>query len=149
VGENASGNGELLFGRVTYDMMASFWPTPAALETNRKVAEGINRLPKVVFSRTLAKATWSNTRLMKGDLVEEVRRMKQEPGGTIVILGSGSLVSQLTQAGLVDEFQLALNPIVLGKGRSLFAGVEQRRPLKLVRSRVFANGNVFVCYEPS
>ena len=149
VGDNASGNGELLLGRVTYDMMASFWPTPAALETNRKVAEGINRLPKVVFSRTLDKATWNNTRLVKSNLVEEVRRMKQAPGGTIVVLGSGSIVAQLTQAGLVDEFQLALNPVVLGKGRTLFEGTEKHIGLKLTRSRVFKNGNVFLCYEPA
>ena len=149
VGDNASGNGELLLGRVTYDMMASFWPTPAALEMNRKVAEGINRLPKVVFSRTLDKASWQNTRLAKGNLVEEVRKMKQAPGGTIVVLGSGNLVVQLTQAGLVDEYQLALNPVVLGKGRTLFEGVETHVGLKLTRSRVFGNGNVFLCYEPA
>jgi dihydrofolate reductase len=149
VGENASGNGELLFGRVTYDMMASFWPTPAALESNRKVAEGINRLPKVVVSRSLDKATWNNTRLVKGNLVDEVKRMKQAPGGTIVVLGSGSIVAQLMQAGLVDELQLAVNPVVLGKGRTLFEGTERHIDLKLVRSRVFSNGNTFLSYQPA
>jgi dihydrofolate reductase len=149
VGDNASGNGELLLGRVTYDMMASFWPTPAALAMNRKVAEGINRLPKVVVSRTLEKADWQNTRVARGNLVEEVRRMKQAPGGTIVVLGSGSIVAQLAGAGLVDEYQLALNPVVLGKGRTLFEGMEKQLGLKLARSRVFGNGNVFLCYEPS
>ena len=75
--------------------------------------------------------------------------MKQAPGGTIVVLGSGSIVAQLTQAGLVDELQLALNPVVLGKGRTLFEGTAKHIGLKLTRSRVFGNGNVFLCYEPS
>ena len=74
--------------------------------------------------------------------------MKQEPGNDMVVLGSGSIVAQLAQAGLIDEYQLALNPIVLGKGRTLFDGVSQRLPLKLTKSRVFGNGNVFLCYQP-
>jgi dihydrofolate reductase len=145
--DNASGNGELMFGRITYDMMAAYWPSPAARQSEPGIAEGINKLPKVVFSRTLDKVTWSNTRLVKSDLIEEVRRMKKAPGDTIVILGSGTIVAQLSQKGLVDEYQLAVSPVVLGKGRTLFEGVE-RLPLKLTRTRAFKNGNVFNCYEP-
>src|SRR6185295_15364577 len=92
---NASGGGALLFGRVTYQMMASFWPTPAAAQTMPAVAEGMNAMPKYVASRTLKEATWRNTQIIKGDLVAEVRTLKQQAGPDITILGSGSIVAQL------------------------------------------------------
>lgn len=147
-GENARGSGgELLFGRITYELMASYWPTQAAREADPVVAEGMNRLPKVVFSRTLDTVSWSNTRLVKGGLVEEVRRMKQASGGDLVILGSGTLVSQLAREGLIDRFQLVVNPLVLGKGRTLFEGIQERFALKLKKTRAFQNGNVLLDYE--
>lgn len=146
--ENAKGGGVLLFGRITYEMMASFWPTPAAAESMPVVAERMNNLQKVVFSRTLDKASWQNTRLVKTGLVEEVRRMKKESGDGMVIMGSGTIVSQLTQAGLIDEFQLVVNPIVLGKGRTLFEGVKDKLNLKCTSTRAFGNGNTVLCYEP-
>ena len=145
---NASGGGALLFGRVTYELMASFWPTPAAKDRAPVVAEGMNNLPKVVFSRTLEQASWKNTKLVKGDLAVEVRKMKHEPGPDMAILGSGSIVSQLAQVSLIDEFQIVVNPIVLGKGRTLFDGVTQKLPLKLINTRAFGNGNVVLYYEP-
>lgn len=147
-GSNASGGGALLFGRVTYEMMASFWPTPAAMERAPVVAEGMNNMPKVVFSRTLAKASWKNTTLVKGDIAAEVRKMKQEPEPGMAILGSGSIVSQLAQAGLIDELQIVVNPIVLGKGKTLFDGVKEKLALKLIKTRAFGNGNVVLYYEP-
>jgi len=147
-GSNASGDGALLFGRVTYEMMASFWPTPAAMETMPAVAEGMNNMPKAVFSRTLEKTSWKNTTLVKGDLVEEVRKMKRGPGPGMAILGSGSIVSQLAPAALIDEFQIVVNPIVLGKGRTLFEGVKEKLGLKLIKTRAFGNGNVVLYYEP-
>jgi dihydrofolate reductase len=149
VAGNASSGGQLLFGRVTYEMMASYWPTPMALKNDPEVAQGINRLSKVVFSRTLNSATWSNTRLVKSDMLAEVRKMKKEPGKDMAILGSGSLVAQLGQAGLIDEFQVMVNPIVLGKGRSMFDGLENRLNLKLAQTRAFKNGNVLLSYEPA
>ncbi len=148
VAGNASGGGMLLFGRITYEMMVSYWPTPAAREQNPAVAEGMNKLPKVVFSRTLDKADWSNTKVVKGDIAAEVRTMKSEPGDDMVILGSGTIVSQMAQHGLVDEYQLVVYPVVLGKGRTLFDGLEERLSLKLTRTRAFGNGNVLLCYEP-
>ena len=144
---NASGSGELLFGRVTYEMMAAFWPTPQAAQMLPKVAEGMNAMRKTVFSRTLDGVTWRNTTLVKGDLVTEVKRLKQQPGPDMVILGSGSLVSQLTQARLIDGYQIVLNPIVLGKGRTLFETVEDRVSLTLTKTRSFKNGNVVMWYE--
>ena len=149
VAGNAQGGGELLFGRVTYEMMVSFWPTPLALERDPIVAKQMNALPKVVFSRTLDKVSWSNTKLVKDDLARAVRRMKRDPGSPMVILGSGSIVSQLARAGLIDEYQIVVNPVVLGTGRALFDGVKQQVNLKRTATRTFGNGNVLLCYEPA
>jgi len=149
VAGNAKGGGVLLFGRVTYELMASYWPTPAALANARVVAEQMNALQKVVFSRTLKKASWQNTTLVKGDIVAAVGKMKNEPGPGMAILGSGSIVSQLTQAGLIDEYQVVVNPIVLGQGKTMFEGIKERVTLHLTKTRVFGNGSVLLCYEPN
>jgi dihydrofolate reductase len=144
---NASGSAELLFGRVTYEMMAAFWPTPEAAQMLPQVAEGMNALPKTLFSRTLESVTWRNTTLLKGDLVREMTRLKQQRGPGFVILGSGTIVSQLTQARLIDEYQIVVNPIVLGKGRTLFETVQDQVNLRLTKTRSFKNGNVVMWYE--
>jgi dihydrofolate reductase len=146
--ENASGGGVLLFGRKTYDLMASFWPTPHAQQMMPEVAEGMNNLPKVVFSRTMDNATWNNTKLVRENMVEEVRRMKSEPGRDMVIMGSGTIVSQLTQARLIDEYQFIVHPLILGSGRTLFEGVTDQLRLKRINSRTFGNGNVLLTYVP-
>jgi dihydrofolate reductase len=144
---NARGGGRLLFGRVTYEMMAGYWPTPMAAQNDPVVAERMNSLPKVVFSRTLKKTAWNNTRIVSGDLVAEVRRMKREPGD-MAIMGSGSIIAQLTAARLIDEYQVVINPIVLGKGRTMFDGIGEPLALRLVSSRVFRNGKVVLNYAP-
>lgn len=148
VAANASGGGALVFGGVTYRMMAGYWPTPLAFANTPVVAERMNSLPKIVFSRTLDEAAWNNTTLLRGDPTAEMRRLKGEPGDDMTILGSGSIVAQLAGAGVIDEYQVIVNPLVLGGGRTMFEGVEERLPLKLRRSRVFGNGNVLLCYEP-
>jgi len=148
VQENASGGGELLFGRITYELMTSYWPTPYAMQNDPIVAERMNNLPKVVFSRTLDKASWNNTKLVKGDMAAEIRKMKKEPGENMVIFGSGSIVSQLAPEGLIDEYQIVLNPVVLGKGKTMFEGIKEKLTLKLTKTRTFGNGNVLLCYEP-
>ncbi len=145
--ENAGGGGVLLFGRKTYDLMVSFWPTKQAYDMMPQVAEGMNNLAKVVFSRTMDKAEWNNTKLVKDNIVEEVRTMKNEPGDNMVIMGSGSIVSQLTQARLIDEYQMIVHPLVLGSGRTLFEGVTEQLQLKRTNSRTFKNGNVLLTYE--
>jgi dihydrofolate reductase len=149
VSENASGGGQLLFGRVTYDLMASFWPTPLAAQSNPIVVDRMNSLRKYVFSKSLEKVSWNNTTLLKGDLAAEVRKLKQEPGPNLVIMGSGSVVAQLADAGLIDEYQIVLTPLVVGNGRTLFEGVKKKLPMKLARSRAFDNGNVVLFYEPA
>lgn len=147
--ENAKGDGTLVFGRVTYELMAGFWPTPQARQLLPVVAEGMNRARKLVFSRTMSHAAWSNTTVVKSDLAAEMRRLKREPGHGLAILGSGSLVAQLAPHGVIDEYQLVLNPTALGAGRTLFDGLKERLNLKLTNSRVFKNGKIFLAYAPS
>lgn len=149
VAGNAQGGGTLLFGRVTYELMTSYWPTPLAMEQMPVVAERMNNLPKVVFSRTLNQASWNNTHLVKSDPAEAVREMKQEAGDGMVILGSGSIVSRLAQEGLIDEYQVVMIPLILGAGRTMFEGMNKKLTLKLESTRAFANGNVFACYRPA
>lgn len=149
VQQNAMGGGRLLLGRVTYEMMAGFWPTEQAAKNFPVVAERMNSLPKFVFSRMLRQANWNNTTLLKGDLAAEARKLKAEPGKDLVILGSGSIVAQLSREGLIDEYQVVVCPVVLGQGRTMFDGARARLPLRLIRSRTFGNGNVLLCYEPS
>jgi dihydrofolate reductase len=140
---NASGGATLVFGRKTYEMMASFWPTPMAAQQMPVVAKGMNESPKIVFSRTLEKASWSNARVERD--LDELRELKAGDGKPLVILGSGSIVAELTRRGLIDEYQLLVFPIVLGAGRSMFEGVD-RANLKLAQSRTFRNGCVFLTY---
>jgi dihydrofolate reductase len=146
---NAGGGGELLFGRITYEMMAAFWPTPQAAQLLPTVAAAMNSMRKHVVSRTLREARWQNSTILGGDLVADVRALKSRQGPDIVILGSGTLVSQLGDAGLIDGYQLVLSPTVLGKGRTLFETVERRLSLKLTNTRSFRNGNVVLWYEPA
>ena len=146
VAGNATGGGQLLFGRITYDLMASYWPTPFAAENDPVIAKQMNSLSKVVFSRTLAAATWQNTKLASGDLISGVRRMKEGDGPGMTILGSGSIVSQLSQAGLIDEYQFVVNPVVIGSGMKMFAAPLR---LRLMKTRSFGNGNVVLWYEPT
>ncbi|HEX7645584.1 MAG TPA: dihydrofolate reductase family protein [Burkholderiaceae bacterium] len=146
--ENAQGGGVLLFGRVTYDLMVGFWPTPAAHQMMPEVAESMNTGPKVVFSRSMAKADWNNTTLVRDDMVASVRRMKQEDGPAMVILGSGSIVAQLAAVNLIDEYQVVVNPIALGAGRTMFDGLPQPMSLRCTISRTFKNGKTFLSYAP-
>ena len=144
---NASGEAELVFGRKTYEMMARFWPSKEAAQAMPDVARGMNRMRKTVFSHTLKSADWENSRIAQADLTTEIRRMKGEAGPNLLILGSGEIVAQLTQAGLIDAYQLVVVPIVLGSGRTLFEGVTGKPRLKLTQTRAFANGNVVGWYE--
>jgi dihydrofolate reductase len=146
VAGNARGDGLLVFGRITYELMASYWPTPMAAKNDPDVAKGMNKLRKLVFSRTLDKATWDNTRLVKDNMIAEIRKLKKEID--MVILGSGTVVSQLAQEHLVDEYQIVVTPVVLGKGRTMFDGISEKLNLKLTTGRKFKNGNVLLCYQP-
>jgi dihydrofolate reductase len=138
----------LLFGRVTYQLMASYWPTPSAIKDDPIVAGLMNRVPKIVFSRTLEKAEWNNTRLIRDHVAEEIAKLKQQPGQDMAVFGSANLLSTLMQLGLVDEHRIMVNPVILGNGNPLFKRTENKLGLKLVRTRMFGNGNVLLCYQP-
>jgi dihydrofolate reductase len=145
---NASGGGMLLFGRVTYELMANWWPTPMAAQAMPEVAARMNAMPKLVASRTLARAEWANTTLVSTDLAGTLLELKQSPGPDITILGSGSILTQVAEARLLDELQVVVNPLALGAGKALFAGLANRLHLTLTRSRTFANGSVVLWYRP-
>lgn len=136
----------LLFGRVTYEGMASWWPTPMAKQMDPVVAGRMNAMQKFVFSKTLDKANWENTTLVKANVAEKIKELKAEPGQDIAIFGSSDLAVRITDAGLVDEYRIMVNPIVLGEGKPVFHGIAHRLKLKLINSRVFHNGNVLLYY---
>jgi dihydrofolate reductase len=147
--EQTSNSGDtLLFGRVTYELMVRYWPTQEAIRNDPVVAAGMDNAEKIVFSRTLEKVDWNNTRLVKNDLPAEVRKLKQQSENDLTVLGSGSIVSQLTQVGLIDEYQILLNPVVIGKGKTMFEGIKQKINLRLTKTRRFKNGNILLHYEP-
>lgn len=139
----------ILFGRVTYEGMATYWPTPEAIAADPAVAEQMNGLAKVVFSRTLQGVTWSNSRLAGDDLAGEVRRLKEQPGREIIILASSDLATSLAVEGLIDEYRIMVNPVLIGRGKPVFAGLAQDVALTLLDTRTFGNGNVLLTYAPA
>jgi dihydrofolate reductase len=146
--KNAQGGGRLLFGRTTYDLMKAYWPTPQAKKDMPEVAEGMNSMPKFVASKTLRESDWENTTVLKGNLATEVAKLKKE-GENITILGSGSIVQQLADSGLIDELAVVFVPISLKGGKSYLAGTERLQAWKVNESRAFKNGNLFVRYRPA
>ena len=146
--EGAGSGRIILFGRKTYEMMAGYWPTPDAFKNNPGVAEGMNSSEKIVFSRTLKKAAWNNTRLIGDNITGEIRKMKKSSEKDLVILGSGSIVTQFADEGLIDEYLIMLDPVVLGDGSSIFKNIRRKLELRLVNSRVFKSGVVLLTYFP-
>ncbi len=146
VAGNAQGGGQVILGRITYEMMAKYWPTEEAVQNNADVANGINSTSKVVISKTLDRAAWHNTVIVRSDLPGAIRELKQRQGPGMVILGSGSIVAQLTEEGLIDEYQFVVNPVVIGMGRTMFEGVTKRVELTRTAVRTFNNGNVLMTY---
>ncbi len=144
---NAKGDGMMLFGRKTYDMMQSFWPTPAATQSMPEVANKMNSAPKIVFSRTLKAASWENTQLVSDDMVERVRKLKLESGPDMLLMGSGEIIAQLTAAKLINQYQVITVPVIIGAGRTMFEGVPERLELERVDSRTFGNGNIVNTYR--
>jgi dihydrofolate reductase len=136
----------ILFGRVTYELMASYWPT--ATDQDPIITDAMNNLPKIVFSKTLEKAEWKNSRLVREVISGEILRMKQQPGKNMVIFGSASIVSTFTQLGLIDEYRLIVNPVVLGGGTPLFKGLNDKLNMKVIKTKRFNNGAVLLCYQP-
>jgi dihydrofolate reductase len=149
VAGNAGGDADFLFGRITYELMAGYWPTPMAKQQAPEVADAMNKRQKLVFSKTLDKADWNNTRLIKGGLVPEVKKIKKGAGPDILIFGSGTIISQLAAENLIDTYMMVVNPVALGKGRTMFEGIKEMKDLKLTSSRAFNNGKVLLNFEPA
>jgi len=139
----------LLFGRVTYEIMASYWPTENAITTFPIVAEGMNKAEKIVFSRTLKKAGWNNTRLVKDNIAEEIKNMKKMPGKDMTLLGSGSIVTQFAEQGLIDEYHIMVDPVVIGNGTTMFKDIKHKLDLTLTATRTFKSGAVILSYKPT
>jgi dihydrofolate reductase len=140
----------VLFGRVTYKIFEEHWPKmekdPKAPKEAKATADELNKMTKLVFSKTLKEVAWQNSKLMKGDLIEQVRKLKQGNGRDIVIFGSGTIIQQLTDEQLIDEYLFVLTPVILGKGKSFFKDVKQLK-LKLLEVRDFDSGNVMLHYK--
>ena len=142
----------LLFGRVTYQLMADYWPAaatnPSTPKSDLEIADKMNNLPKIVFSKTLQEVKWNNSRLVKENIAEEISKMKQQSGKDMVIFGSSSIVSTFMQFGLIDEYRIILNPVVLGNGKPLFKGINEKHNLKLLKTEVLGSGVVILYYQP-
>lgn len=146
--ELSNAGSTLIFGRVTYEMMAGYWTSADAQKNDPVTTRGMNEAKKLVFSRTLSSVSWQNTQLIKGDLIEEIRKLKKSSSAPLTILGSGQIVQQLTEAGLIDRYTFMINPLLLGKGTSLFEGLSKTIKLRLVSCRTMKSGNVLVEYAP-
>jgi dihydrofolate reductase len=137
----------MLFGRTTYEVMAAYWPTEASASEDKNITDFMNNASKIVFSKTLDKVEWNNSKLVREITPEEIEKIKEQAGKDIIIYGSGSIVSQLMKLGLLDEFQIMINPVVLGKGKPLFQNVEEKNKLNLLNTRVFKGGNVLLNFQ--
>ena len=141
----------LILGRVTYESFAGSWPyvpdAPDRSEGEKAYARKLNAMKKIVFSKTLNSADWSGSTLLRDINADEVAKWKSEPGKDMLIYGSASVVQQLTNLGLIDEYQILVHPVVLGGGKALFKDIQQKQPLKLVSSTPFSSGVVLLTYQ--
>ncbi|MDP4240052.1 MAG: dihydrofolate reductase family protein [Bacteroidota bacterium] len=138
----------LLFGRATYDLMASYWPSVTATTDDPMVAHKMNTISKIVFSKTMKKADWENTRVINENIQEEITKLKNESGKDMYVFGSAELASSLRELGLIDEYRIMINPLVIGHGKPLFTNVDHDLNLKLLKIKQFKSGNVLLYYEP-
>ncbi|HEY6493916.1 MAG TPA: dihydrofolate reductase family protein [Trebonia sp.] len=136
--------GAHLMGRVTYEEMAGFWPT-----SDDEYAAPMNDLPKVVFSRTLDRADWAKTTIARGDLAEEVAALKRDQDKDLIVWGGAALAQSLSRRRLVDEYRLVVQPVALGDGLPLFAGLTAPFVLDLVQAQAYADGAVLHVYRPA
>lgn len=137
----------LLFGRKTYQLMASYWPTEIAVQSDPIVADLMNRLSKIVFSRTLQSVEWNNTRLIRENAQHEIRNLKTQPGKDMAIFGSANLISSVMDE--IDEHRVMINPILLRAGNPLFKPAGDPARLELIGVRTFNSGNVLLTYRPA
>jgi len=144
-------SGVILYGRITYQLMESYWPMVVKNPTGNKSADEfaviMDGIPKIVFSHTLNNIEWESAKLAKGDIKEEVLELRQQPGKDILV-GSRSLIVTLLNLNLIDEFQLSVQPIIAGKGLPLFENINDRIVLKLIKTKTFSSGSITLYYEP-
>lgn len=142
--------GAIIFGKITYELMASYWPTPEGIKSEPLVAEIMNNIPKIVFSKKMKEvkdgSVWKNVTVFHEINPEEIMKLKKQEGKDIVILGSGTIVQQFANLGFIDEYKLFVNPIILGEGKPLFKDFKKMN-LELVSTRNFKNGNVLLIYR--
>ena len=147
-----------VFGRVTYGIFAAYWPgavpyeqgdelNPAEGKEDPRIIQALNDSPKLVFSRTLKRSEWKNTRVIDEGLEDEIRSLKAQPGKAVSIQGSASIVQALARADLIDEYRLYLHPVLLGSGKPLFATGANRQDFELARTKPYANGVVAMSYR--
>jgi dihydrofolate reductase len=137
------------FGRATYDHMAGYWPTAEAEANDPAITSRMNGMDKLVFSRTLADASWTGATVLRGEAAEQIGEIKARDGKDLLIIGSAHLTAELLTAGMLDELRIMIFPIVLGQGRSLFEDLQTRAALTLLRVRQFDSGNMLLTYQPT
>jgi dihydrofolate reductase len=149
--ELLNGGDAILYGRITYQLMEYWHPLvkkPSGEQAMDDFAMAIDKIPKIVFSRTLKNVEWESARLANRTIEEEVLELKQQPGRNILV-GSRSLIIQLMKLNLIDEYQLCIHPVVVGSGLPLFENINDRTILKLIKTRTFGGGAVTLYYEPT
>ena len=145
--------GTIIFGRTTYQLFEDYWPIaltdPKTSSGDRKIAQIIDDIGKIVYSTTLKKVGWRNSRLFKKVNPDEIKKLKRKKGKDMVIFGSGTIVQAFTDLGLIDEYRLLVNPVILGRGKPLFKNLNDKLKLKLLKTKIFRSGNVLLCYLPA
>lgn len=143
--------GTIIFGKTTYKMFEEYWPValkdPTTSSDDRQIAQTINNIEKIVFSKSIEKVEWNNTKLLHEINPEEINKWKEMDGAPMVIFGSGTIVQQMTELGLIDEYRIMINPVILGEGKSMFEKVPMQK-LKLADTKIFKSGNVLLTYVP-
>ena len=134
----------ILLGRQAYQLLADYWPS-----STENLAPRLNNLPKIVFSKTLEKVEWNNSRLIKENIKEEILKIKQQPGKDLVLFGGADISSAFLQLGLIDEYRIIVNPVVLSNGKPFFKDIKGKRNLKLLKTKTFSCGNVILYYQPT
>jgi dihydrofolate reductase len=147
---NIARAGALLYGRICYEGMASFWPVAAAdkASPHYDLAQQMARLPKMVFSKTLKNPTWANTTVLGGDLSDEIGKLKRQDGKDLMLFGGAAIASHLMKLGLIDEYRIMIIPTILGGGTPLFSGGYGRTKLELIDSKTMDTGSVILSYRP-
>lgn len=138
----------IIFGRTSYESLKGYWTTSKSSAEDPEIIEFTNQTKKIVFSKTLEKADWNNSTVMREIVPQEIEKMKQQSGENLLIIGSGSVASQFSSADLIDEYRFIIIPVVLGEGKQYFRNLKDKLNLKLRETKTFKCGNVLLRYQP-